>query len=128
MFDTREDCDYAISMGGLIHPVEEFTNAVTVNDLLNSPMDRETVAHALDEALKKSFLEDAMRSGAEFARRIQTQVEVKHRSKILCQWFIRMRGDLGYSLSQTLGSMTRALRAELDGIKFEPPPPLYMPR
>ena len=51
-----------------------------------------------------------------------TQNEIKHRTEILYKWLITMRGDLGYSLERSLDMLPQALRSELDGTHWTPPP------
>jgi ribosomal protein L30E len=54
--------------------------------------------------------------------RAPTQSEIKYRTEILYKWLITMRGDLGYSLERTLDMLPQALRCELDGTHWTPPP------
>ncbi len=50
------------------------------------------------------------------------RVEIKHRTEILYRWFTVMRAEVGYSTHRALDMLPEALRTELDGGSWEPPP------
>lgn len=79
------------------------------------------ISVAFQKALADSFRVDKERLGKGFVERIMTQNEMKRRGDILARWFRRLRGDLGYSISQCETELTKALRCELDGIEYSPP-------
>jgi len=89
-------------------------------DLCNKPADLQVVAHSVATSLARSFKDDAARHDGLFIT--HTAAEERRRAEILFKWFRRLRGDLGYSLSMALDELPRALRAELDGTPYEPPP------
>lgn len=72
--------------------------------------------------LKDSFDVDEKRMGKFFRTRVQTQAEMKRRAQIMARWFRVFRGDLGYSLARCEAELGRALRCELDGELYTPPP------
>jgi len=86
------------------------------------PTEREAVQRRLVQILIESFQTDENRMGREFRLRISTQAEEKKRAKILFKWLRIMRGDLGYSMQQSLDIVPHALRTELDGGSYSPPP------
>jgi hypothetical protein len=72
--------------------------------------------------LDQSFQADELRAGVEFRQRVQTEAEVKRRGKMLFKWFRIMRCDLGMSAQQAVDLLPAALRTELDGGAYVPPP------
>jgi hypothetical protein len=88
--------------------------------LLARPQDFQAAATGIARVLAGSFAEDARRADGPVLT--HTDAEERRRARLLFEWFRRFRGDLGYSLSMTLAELPRALRAELDGTHYEPPP------
>lgn len=83
----------------------------------------------LQAVIWRSFAQDVAADPISFRK--PTMAEVKRRFKICEVWFRRARGELGYSLEQTLDQMAHALRCALDGETFEPRPPgsrIWTPR
>lgn len=69
------------------------------------------VTLAIERAIATSFREDGARmTGAEVRRRFA-----------ICERLLRhLRGDLGWGLQRVLDHLPRYLRAELDGIPWQP--------
>lgn len=85
------------------------------------------VSHRITGIVQDSFRVDAQRrlSVVVPGEQLQLQVtraEVKHRANICYSWFKVMRGDLGFSTERVLDLLSAALRSELDGCKWTPPP------
>lgn len=77
------------------------------------------IAHVVAE----TFEEDRSRSGIVLLRGVSpTDAEAKRRTNLAYDWFIRLRVEAGYSSTKALDFLPRALRAELDGESWEPPP------
>lgn len=74
-----------------------------------------------ERILEASFAFDAQRDGADFAARINTAAERRRRAQILARWFRTLRG-LGHSVERSMDDLSRALRSELDGLDYQPPP------
>ena len=92
-------------------------------DLLRTPADFMRCCHGIERALAMSFAEDEARGGPDYRARVQTETEQKRRAEICGQWFRRLRGDLGYTIANTLDELPRALRATLDEDSTYQPPP-----
>lgn len=74
-------------------------------------------------AVAETFKEDRTRSGIVLLSQISpSQAEVKRRTNLAYDWFIRLRADCHYSTRKALDYLPRAIRAELDGESWEPPP------
>lgn len=89
--------------------------------LLSRDADLVRVFKKLEEVLWTSFAMDIRRNLGIQTR--PTAHEIRRRFKICEAWFRRARGDLGFSLERTLDLMNHALRAELDGLPFDPDDP-----
>jgi hypothetical protein len=89
--------------------------------LVKSDDDLRRVFETLEGVIWRSFAEDVRRNPFGYTK--PTVSEVKRRFKICENWIRHARGDVGYSLEQTLDLMGHALRAELDGKAFDPPKP-----
>ena len=87
-----------------------------------TPMQKQGVQRRMESILADSFQTDENRKGPRFRQRIQTQAEVKRRGMIMVRWFRRMRGDEGYSVQKALDLLPGAIRTELDGGVYNPPP------
>jgi hypothetical protein len=107
-------------MVDLILPAHMRSASHPFADLLHKKEDFSRVSYAIMRALARSFKEDASRTDGLLTT--HTESEEKRRSRILFEWFRRLRGDLGYSVSSAIDELPRALRAELDGTPYEPPP------
>jgi hypothetical protein len=81
---------------------------------------RATMAR-FERILEASFAFDAQRDGTDFAARINTAAEHRRRAQILAKWFRTLR-SLGHSVERSLDDLSRALRCELDGMDYQPPP------
>lgn len=73
-------------------------------------------------ALTGAYREDVARLGRTFADRLNTDTERRRRFKILAKWYGILTGDCRYSPQHAVDEMPRALRAELDGTPYAPPP------
>jgi len=107
-------------MGHIITPYSPDATDTPFIDL--NPLQRKAVEARLCLCLAQSFLTDETRKGKDFRKRIQTKAEERRRGEILIRWFRVMRQDEGYSLQQALDLLPRALRTELDGGQYQPPP------
>lgn len=72
--------------------------------------------------LQESFITDERRQGKEFRTRVQTGHEIRKRGAIVYKWLRIMRKEHGYSMQQAIDLVPRALRTELDGGAYTPPP------
>lgn len=72
--------------------------------------------------LERSFVTDETRLGKAHRQKVHTQAEERRRGMIMMRWFRVMRCDLGYSVQKALDLIPKALRTELDGGTYEPPP------
>lgn len=86
--------------------------------LLNNEADLRRVFEHIEATIWRSFAEDIRRNPLTFVK--PTYNEARSRFKLCETWFRHARGELGYSLEQTLDLMGRALRCWLDGVDFEP--------
>jgi len=87
--------------------------------LLSKEEDLKRVFEKIEEVLWTSFAMDIrLRLGGR-----PTGNEIHRRFKICENWFRRARAELGLSLEKTLDLMNHALRAELDGLPFDPSNP-----
>jgi len=86
--------------------------------LMRSDADLRLVFEAIENSIWRSFGEDQRRKPFSTVR--PTHDEVRRRFAICEKWFRRARGDMDYSVTQTLDLMGKALRCELDGQVYEP--------
>lgn len=94
---------------------------------LLDPQQMRPVEYAVTRIVAASFHEDA-RKGAGLQGRITGEVrattaEVKRRAEIAWDWFVSMRAECGFSTVRALDLLPAALRSELDGVPWIPPPP-----
>ena len=77
--------------------------------------------------VRMSFLQDARRRQSSLISmpsgtvRI-TRDEINRRIKMCIDWFFVLRGDMHYSIMKAMDILPLALRNELDGVEWEPPP------
>jgi hypothetical protein len=109
--------------GAIIIPDRLKATGSPFSDLLRKPSDFMLCCKGIERALAVSFAEDEARGGPGYRARVQTETEQKRRAEICGQWFRRLRGDLGYSITSTLDELPRALRATLDEDSTYQPPP-----
>ena len=69
---------------------------------------------AIQAAIAKSFTQDRV------LRPVMTRDEIKRRFKICAKAVIILRRDLGWSMPRIFDELDTALRAELDGIPWNP--------
>ena len=86
-------------------------------DLFNKPGDFEEVFASLEHTIYASFAIDALLTGQPPK---MTAAVIKVRWEICERWFRVMRGDIGFSLRQTLDTIPKALACEMLGQPFEP--------
>ena len=91
-------------------------------DLQDDPQMFRRAVVRFGRTLARSFAEDAARIGAANAERLNTDSERKRRVAILAKWYRILTGDERYSPQHALDEIPRALRAELDGTPYAPPP------
>jgi hypothetical protein len=75
---------------------------------------------AIEQAVYRSFVDDARANPNPLAPPKVTDKETKRRGSICIEWLRRARGELDYSWEQSVDQMYHALRCELDGKVFEP--------
>lgn len=84
-----------------------------------------TLARVLDgfkTTVRNSFVTDWRRAVNPYATTPNpTRAETKRRVNICYRWFMVLRADMHYSVPHALDTLPIALRAELDGTKWEPP-------
>lgn len=107
-------------MGIVIKPYSSDCSDIPFVDL--TPMQRKGVELRIESILRESFVTDENRKGKEFRRRVQTQHEIRSRGEIVIRWLRIMRKEHGYSMQQAIDLVPRALRTELDGGIYTPPP------
>ena len=76
----------------------------------------------LIQHLSKTILQSFNEEKARGERTVSSTSEVRRRTNIYIKWLRILRADIGYSLDRTLDLLPTALRKELDGIAWEPPP------
>lgn len=90
-------------------------------EILRSPAIALELNLAVCSALNHSLKIDERQMGKSFVTKIKTQAEIRSRSGIMLKWYRTMRCECGYSHQRAIDHLYKALRAELDGGKFEPP-------
>lgn len=86
------------------------------------PQLRRKVEAGFTRALVLAYREDVARLGKEAADRLNTGFERRRRFKILAHWYEILTGDCRFSPQHAVDEIPRALRAELDGTPYAPPP------
>lgn len=104
----------------IVTPGEGGASKAAFADL--TPVQLTAVMKRFDRIISDSFLTDEKRHGAGFREKVLTQAEVRRRGKIIFRWFRVMRGENGFSAQQAVDLLPGALRTELDGDDFIPPP------
>ena len=102
-------------------------NKMEILTKLLDPQQMRAVEVRVTRIIAASFHEDA-RKGAGLQGRIAGEVkaterEVKRRAELSWEWFIAMRAECGFSSQHALDLLPAALRSELDGVPWIPPPP-----
>lgn len=90
-------------------------------ELLEAMLTRGQVDHAKHARVFKAFHTTIAQSFREHPCQI-TQHETRRRFKILERWFRELRAGHGWSVASILDALPKALRAELNGQVWEPPP------
>lgn len=81
------------------------------------------VFDSITRAVARSFEDDRQNSGIILLSGLNpSEAEIKRRTEICYDWFVRLRGDCSYSTRKALDYLPKALRTTLDGAIFEPPP------
>jgi hypothetical protein len=109
-------------MGLIITPTSPTSEPTPFYRLLDNPEQYEATVRRMMMILAGSFRTDQQRTGKGYRSKAVTEHEKRRRMTILIKWFRLMRSESGYSLQRTLDELPRALRTELDGRVFEPPP------
>lgn len=73
----------------------------------------ELVVQVFSELVTDSFRTHSMRA--------MTESEVKRRTNLLERWLRKLCDGMNYPVDRALHTLRAALRAELDGMRFEPP-------
>jgi hypothetical protein len=90
--------------------------------LASQPELRRKVEVGLIRALQTAYRQDVAAIGKDYADRINTEGERRRRFAILVHWYEMLTGDCRYSPQHAVDELPRALRAELDGTPYAPPP------
>jgi hypothetical protein len=90
--------------------------------LAGQPALRRRVEMGFTLALKAAYDEDVRRLGRFAADRLNTEFERRRRFKILAGWYQILTHEHRYSPQHAVDEIPRALRAELDGTPYAPPP------
>ena len=94
---------------------------------LLSPQQMRPVEVAVTRVVANSFHEDAAKGAGAQGRIVgevrTTTAEIKRRAEIAWDWFVSMRAECGFSTQRALDLLPVALRSELDGVPWIPPPP-----
>jgi len=103
------------------------SNKLDVIAKLVDPNKMRAVEAAVTRIIAASFHEDA-RKAAGLQGRITgelkaTEREVRRRAELCWDWFIAMRAECGFSSYHAIDLLPAALRSELDGTPWIPPPP-----
>jgi len=95
-----------------------------LRELANGDPERvRQIVTRITRVVAETFEEDRRRSAIVLLRGVSpTDAEVKRRTDLAYDWFIRLRTEAGYSSTKALDLLPRAVRAELDGESWEPPP------
>lgn len=94
-----------------------------VYSLVHNQQQRDMLARRLVDVVRKSFDEDLPAHGLIIMpHRSPSRDEIVERTNIVFDWFLRLRGDLHYSLPKALDMLPVALRAHLRGENWTPPP------
>ena len=94
-----------------------------VYSLVHNQVQREMLARRLVEIVRRSFETDQPGQGLiVLPQKTLTRDEIMERTNILFDWFLRLRGDLQYSLPKTLDLLPVALSKQLRGEEWTPPP------
>lgn len=83
----------------------------TLAALMSNPRDLGLVVSAFERIIYRSFVVDQGPT---------TMAEIKRRFEICTRIFKELRGDLDWGLQRILDHMPTYLRAELDGVTWEP--------
>lgn len=94
--------------------------AIPFAELVADPKLYLMVGRRIAEIVLASFGEDALRTLKPPS--VASEVEIRRRTLIVYEWFKIMRGDLKYSIPRVLDTLPQALRCQLAGLPFEPPP------
>ena len=94
---------------------------------LVDPAQMRAVEIAVTRIVAKTFHDDATKGAGAQGRIVgevrATEAEIRRRAGIAWDWFLTMRADCGYSTQHALDTLPTALRSQLDGIPWIPPPP-----
>lgn len=105
----------------IIDPFHRSDQRHPFKDLERNPMLLRNAMQKFELILEQSFVEDIERHGKDFTARINTANERSRRAEILAHWF-RILRDLGHSTERAMDDLGRALRCQLDGTEYRPPP------
>jgi hypothetical protein len=108
-------------MPAIIDPFHASDTQHPFKELERDPARLRATMARFERILEASFAFDAQRDGTDFAARINTAAERRRRAAILAKWFRALRG-LGHSVERSIDDLSRALRCELDGDAYQPPP------
>lgn len=90
--------------------------------LASQPSVLRKVEAGFTRALTDAYREDAKRNGQAFADRINTESERRRRFAICAKWYEIFTNECQFSPLRAVDELPRALRAELDGTPYAPPP------
>lgn len=101
-------------MSGIILTDKLGTVGKPFAELMNRPSDMNRVCESIYNTAKNSFR-------VSISKQV-TQKEFERRVQILMRWFRIFRADLGFTISQSLSELENALKCELEGNVYQPPP------
>lgn len=90
--------------------------------LASQPELRRKVEVGFVRALQVAYQQDVAAIGKAYADRLNTEAERRRRFAILSKWYEILTGDCRFSPQHAVDELPRALRAELDGTPYAPPP------
>jgi hypothetical protein len=102
------------------------TRKLEIISKLLDPHQMRAVEVVVTRIVANSFHQDAARGGLQGRIKGElraTEAEIRRRASICWDWFTAMRAECGFSTQHALDLLPAALRAELDGVPWIPPPP-----
>jgi len=99
------------------------TRAEIIQEFAKDPATARATLERITQIVAKSFADDRQESSIILlSAQRPSAFDIKHRTNIAYDWFIRLRGDLHYSTDKALDFLPKAVRSALDGVDWEPPP------
>jgi len=103
--------------------VDTETKKRVLREFTNNGRNLQRLTIAITICVRDSFKEDLRRASLVTPRMLNpTTSDIRDRTLLCYDWFIRLRGDLSYGFEKAVDTLPRALRHELDGDDWTPPP------